>query len=79
METEQRITEARSLGMQLHDAETAICIGRRAVVEIQMHEPVDAMALEVAKQGITSARQARNALRRQLETAKSIPMPKCKW
>lgn len=78
METEP-IIETRSLGMQLHAAETAIYLGKRVVAEIYSQEPVDEVALATARQDISAARQTRNTLRRQLEATRPTPIPKYKW
>ena len=64
------ITQAddrRQLGLWLHDAETTIGVGRRAIRELRTQEPIDETAIEEWKADIEWSRLARNALRRRLE------------
>ena len=58
------------LGHELHRAETEICLGRRAIVDLQVCEPVDQEALVAERKRVLEARLARNAIRPQLERTK---------
>lgn len=73
--------ERRRLGLELHEAEQRIHIGRQAIAEAQANEPVDTVVIETHKAGIHDARLARNGLRRQLQAAKmaSNCLPRFDW
>ena len=70
-----------TVGQQLHRAETAICIGRRAIKEIVYQDPIDTEALTRQREAIASARQQRNSLRQQLQIQKNQDnaLPGYKW
>jgi hypothetical protein len=58
-----------AIGIQLHQAELAIGIGRRTIKELVASEPVDYVAVAIEKANVQQARLARNVLKTQLYTA----------
>ncbi len=62
--------ERKRIGQELHQAETAIGAGRRAVYDLVRCEPVDETAVLAQRAEITEARLERNMLRRDLEDVK---------
>jgi hypothetical protein len=74
-----RSAEEVKLGLELHETETAIAIGKQAVGEILMTEPIDQDALSQQRLQVHEARLARNALRDQLEQAKTSGIPQYRW
>jgi hypothetical protein len=79
MEIEPQIEGIESIGQRLHEAETAIGVGRRAVWELLRQEPVDIEAVSLARQSILVARLERNELIHKLEQARPRPPYRYKW
>ncbi len=73
--------ERRQIGLELHEAEHAIYLGKQAMSEELANEPVDVVALESHRAGIHGARIVRNVLRSQLEAVKLAenPWPSHAW
>lgn len=69
------------MGLELHEAETSIGVGRRAVIQLLACEPRDEEAIALQRVEVYEARLARNSLRQQLETAKQheTPLPNWSW
>ncbi len=69
----------REVGQRLHEAETALGVGRRAVRELVTSDPIDEEALAKQRTAVLSARLKRNALLGELASLKSTnrwaPMP----
>jgi Spy/CpxP family protein refolding chaperone len=64
-------SERLELGQELHKAEVEIGVGRRAVRALRAAELVDEAAVVAQRARIEHARLTRNALRPQLDQAKS--------
>lgn len=82
IETENIVTRPyETVGQQLHRAETAIGVGRRALYELVRQELVDEEAVAEQRQAIALARQQRNNLRQQLRDQKvaSSSLPNYGW
>lgn len=76
--------EQRRIGLELHQAETAIGVGRRAICELMLSEPVDDAVLATQRTQILESRLARNALRHQLAAVKRkqdplLSLPRSSW
>jgi Spy/CpxP family protein refolding chaperone len=69
MEIVNITSDKREMGLALHDAETALGVGRRALRELVIADPIDQVAIEAQREAILEARLARNSLRIQLEEA----------
>lgn len=68
------------LGLRLHEAETNIHLGRQAIRNAQLEEPLNEVMIELHRRSVHEARLARNTLRGQLQQAKSSqPLPSYSW
>ncbi len=75
-------TERRKIGLEIHDAETAICLGRQVVGTLLACEPVDEAAILAQKAEIHRSRASINKLRRRLgsvQLAEELPSMRVRW
>lgn len=75
------VDEQRRIGLELHQAEWAIGVGRRAMRELVLTEPIDTVALESRRAEVSEARLRRNSLRDELQVVKdkSIVFNDYRW
>lgn len=72
--------EEMKLGLRLHEAETNIHIGRAAIRNAQLEDPLDEATIELHRKSVHESRLTRNVLRVQLQHAKrDQPLPGYNW
>ncbi|HUD06822.1 MAG TPA: hypothetical protein VMR34_02950 [Candidatus Saccharimonadales bacterium] len=81
MEDLELTVERRRIGLELHDVESVIGIGKQAIREIVSTEPIDTPAVEIHRTQIHEARLRRNGLRSELNSVKAElnPLGEYQW